>query len=644
MTPSADSPRAAQTLPEVLGGLASSRRGIRYLQGDGRESAVSYAELWRRACGLLGHFQRRGLKPGDAVLLFVRNNVAFIDAFWACQLGGLVPVPLSAAVHSERLQKLATVAGEFQAPFLFTERELLRRLAAQDGADRAFAERVCLTEEIAGLDGAAALHRAAPQDTALMQFSSGSTSQPKGVVLSHANLLANIRAMSAAAAITGSDLTLSWMPLSHDMGLIGFHLVPLYNGLPQVLMDTGLFLRTPARWLQAAQEASATLLCSPNFGYQLYLRAAPTPDEGLDLSRVRLIFNGAEPVSALVCREFAARLAATGLDARAFYPVYGLAEASLAVSFPVPGTGVRSLGLAADRLSPGDTVASAGEGERSLELVCVGHPVAGCEVRICDAGGMRLPQRTLGRILIRGASVTRGYHRRPACDDALTGEGWLDTGDLGFLDRDGLYIAGRARDVLFVHGQNWYPQDLEQLLEREAELGPGKVAVAAARRTDNSADRLLVFVQHRRGVEGFGEVATRVRAALSAHAGLDADAVIPVARLPRTTSGKLQRYRLSEAFEKGAYDAVLASPVLRDAQLASCAESDVERQLLDICQRTLAGRSVERDQSLFELGADSLMLVQIHQEIEARFPGRVEVTDLFDYPTVAALAAYLGRS
>jgi acyl-CoA synthetase (AMP-forming)/AMP-acid ligase II len=640
---SADSARAAQTLAEVLSHAARTTSGIRYLNSEGRESSVSYADLWPRARGLLGHFQQRGLKPGDPVLIFVRNNQAFIDAFWACQLGGLVPVPLSGGVHTEYLHKLAAVAATFAAPSLFTERELLQRLEAWCGTTPASAGRLCLLEDIAGLDVDAVLHRAAPHDTALIQFSSGSTSEPKGVVLSHANLLANMRAISAAAAIKPLDATLSWMPLGHDMGLIGFHLVPLYNALPQVLMDTRLFLRRPARWLQLAQDARASLLCSPNFGYRHYLNSVPEPETGLDLSRVRLIFNGAEPVSAPLCRAFAARLAGAGLDARAFYPVYGLAEASLAVSFPEPGSGVRSLSLAADRLSPGDTIVSGAGAGRTLELVCLGHPVAGCELRICDGRGTNLPRRTVGHIRIRGPSVARGYYRCPECEGAVSHDGWLDTGDLGFLDDDGLYVAGRARDVLFVHGQNWYPQDLEQLLQQEACLAPGKVAVTAVRHADNSADRVLVFVQHRRGVEGFDETVARVREALGVHAGLDADAVIPVQRLPHTSSGKLQRYRLARAFQRGDYNTLIASLAASGAGSGALAERDVERQLLDICQRVLGGGRVGRRQNLFEMGTDSLALVKIHQEIETCFPGRVEITDLFDYPTVAALAAHLGQ-
>jgi acyl-CoA synthetase (AMP-forming)/AMP-acid ligase II/acyl carrier protein len=633
----------ARTLGEVVSGLDAASRGVRFLQGEARETFISYADLLVRARGLLAVLQRRGLKPGDPLLLFLRNNLAFVDVFWACQLGGLVPVPLSAGLHSEYLHKLETVARKFDTPFLFTQRELWQRFCDR-GVARAFGERVCLLETIAQFEGEAVTHRARPEDTALIQFSSGSTSEPKGVILSHANLIANIRAINEAAAIGPGDVTLSWMPLSHDMGLIGFHLVPLYAALDQVLMDTESFLRRPLRWLQAADDCRASLLCSPNFGYQHYLKAATHPASDLDLGRVRLIFNGAEPVSAAVCREFAERLAPAGLDAQAFYPVYGMAEASLAVTFPAPHSGAQSITVAADRLSVGDAVTAGAGQRRTLELVCLGKPVSGCEVRICDAAGAVLPPGTVGHIQVRGDNVTRGYYRCPECDRALSADGWVDSGDLGFMASDGLYVTGRAKDILFVNGQNWYPQDVEQLLQRTAQLETGKVAVAAARNQANTSDLLLVFVQHRRGVDGFAETAQRVQRALSEHAGLHADAVLPVPNLPRTTSGKLQRYRLAQAFARGEYDALVASLQALIASPGSAAvQNDIERQLQDICQRVFAGRSMARDQNLFELGADSLMLVKIHEDIEARFPGKVEITDLFDYPTIAALAAYLAR-
>lgn len=640
---------AVKVLPDLLCERSVSDAGIQYLQRDQRESRVSYRALRARAVGLLGRFQQQGLRAGDPVLLFVRNNAAFIDAFWACQLGGLIPVPLSAGVHAEKLYKLLGVMSGFDAPFLFTERELLQRLQGKDDQARIDGQRVCLLEDIVELDSEGVPHTAQPGDTALIQFSSGSTRAPRGVVLSHANLLANIRAISHAASVSASDSTLSWMPLSHDMGLVGFHLVPLFNGLDQVLMDTTLFVRRPALWLDSAQRFRSSLLCAPNFGYQHYMKSVPAPGDALDLRSVRLIFNGAEPVSASVCREFLQRLAPAGLHAHAFFPVYGLAEASLAVTFPLPGQGLQTLHVPAQRMAVGDRVtpgaSRAGEPSGQLvELVCLGQPVAGCELRICDAQGRVLQENRVGKVQIRGDNVSAGYYHNSAANAELFVDGWLDTGDLGLVNDQGLFITGRARDLLLVGGQNYYAQDIEQLLQQDAGLQAGKVAVSALRDAQNAADLLLVFVQFRQEVEDFTGCVRQVQGVLAEQAGLHAHAVIPVQRIPRTTSGKLQRYRLVQDFEQGAYAGVLAT---LQSQLqgthVGAGQDETARQLLALCRQVFPGREIKPDQNLFELGADSLLLVKIHEEIEARFPGRVEVTDLFEYPTIRELAAYIGR-
>ncbi|HFD81354.1 MAG TPA: AMP-dependent synthetase [Gammaproteobacteria bacterium] len=626
----------AHTLADLLLALEGSAATVRYVRGGDRDGALSYDALLRQARGLLANFQQQGLQAGDPVLLFVRNNRAFVDAFWACQLGGLVPVPLSAGVHREYLRKLMRVAQRFSRPLLFTERALWQRL--REAGWQAPPERVLLLEQLVQLQGEGELHTAAPGDTALIQYSSGSTGEPKGVVLSHAKLLANLRAITEAALIGPEDATLSWMPLSHDMGLVGFHLVPLANGLSQVIMDTDLFVRRPGRWLEAAQQYGSTLLCSPNFGYRHYLDRVET-SPSLDLSRVRLIFNGAEPVSAPLCRDFAERLQPSGLNPDALFPVYGLAEAALAVTFPQPGSGVRSVRLAVAGLAVGDTVLPDATDGPASELVCLGFPVAGCELRICDDHGWTLPDYSLGHIQIRGANVTSGYHDCPPCDAAAFVDGWLDTGDLGMMTECGLLVSGRAREVLFVGGQNWYPQDLEVLLQEALDIGAGRLAVSAVRSEANDEDRLLVFVRFRRDHGEFGALAARVQAALAEHAGLHAHAVVPVGSIPHTSSGKPQRYRLRRAFEQGE----LAVPAVSAAEAQMPPQDDVERQLLELCRQLFPGQAIAADQNLFELGADSLMLVRIHEEIEARFPGRVEITDLFDHPTIAALAGYIRR-
>lgn len=639
-------------LAELLRDAAGSGRGVCFVQAGGRERHIDYALLLERARALLGDLQRRGVRPGDALLLFVRNNRALVDAFWACQLGGFIPVPLPAGVQSAALDRLAAVAGCFNTAWLFSERPLYERLQALPAGACLPAERVCLIEALDEVSVPGVPHASRADDIALIQFSSGSTSAPRGVPLSHANVLANLRAISTAAEITTADLTLSWMPLSHDMGLIGFHLVPLYNRLDQVLMDTALFVRRPERWLETAAAHGATLLCAPNFGLQHYLDGVAAPavelepelDLDLDLGRVRLVFIGAEPVSASVCRAFLQRLAAHGLRAGCLFPVYGLAEATLAVTFPQPGTGLRTLRIAADRLAVGDPVREVAPADSGRELVCLGRSLASCELRIADARGHAVPDLTLGHVQLRGASVMQGYYGRPADGQESPVDGWLDSGDLGFTGAQGLVITGRSKEVFFAAGQNGYPQDVEWVLEQAGVVPPGRVMVSAVRSADNAEDRLLVGVQHRGDLDAFLPTVAAVQATLADRTGLRAHAVLPLQRLPRTTSGKLQRYRLALAWEAGDYAALLeALAAASPTGPATSAAGATEQQLLTVCRGRFPDREVALDQNLFELGADSLLLVGLHEDIETRFPGKVEITDLFEHPTVRALAAWIER-
>ena len=633
----------ATTLADLLLVPASPQRGLRFLRSQDRESVISYAELLQRSLRLLAVLQSRGLNPGDALVLFVRDNRAFIDAFWACQLGGFIAVPLAGGVRQDALGRLERVGTLFESAWLFTERELWQRCKQTAGSQMQFDKRVCLVEDITRSDDTGKLHHAQPEDIAFIQFSSGSTSEPKGVQLSHRNLLVNIRDITRAAAISADDTTLSWMPLSHDMGLIGFHLVPLHNGIDQVLMDTDVFVRRPARWLRAACDYTATLLCSPSFGYRHYLKAVDPENESLDLRHVRLVFNGAEPVSPDACRAFTRALKASGLPEESMFPVYGLAEASLAVTFPRPGDQLRTLVLASGQLAPGDRVVPVEVSRQAHELVCLGHALPACKIRICDDQGRQLPEFTVGHVQIHGGNVTRGYYRCPKCDEAAFIDGWLDTGDLGLLTTDGLFITGRCKDILFAGGQNWYPQDIEAGLQRTTGIDADKLAVCAVRSVDNSEDELLVFIQYRKSLADFSRRLPELRAALAAATGLRARAILPVHSLPRTSSGKLQRFRLADAFSAGEYDQLPGNLDTRVEPGSEPAADSVEQSLLDLCRQLFPGRMIATDQNLFELGADSLMLVRIHEEIEARYPGRTDVTDLFDHPTISELATYIER-
>jgi len=643
----------ATTLTEVLEANRAAPRSITYLEGENESRSVSAAELYERALGILYHLQRIGARRGDKLILFLGNNEQFIDMFWAAILGGIVPVPVALGISDEHRHKVLRIARRLGSPFLYTERRSLERIgafAATAGEQQLFESlraRTFLVDDLDDISRAGTIQRAGADDVAFIQFSSGSTSEPKGVVLTHRNIIANWRGSTEAAGFNENDVSLSWMPLTHDMGLIGFHLVMFANRVHSHLMPTELFIRRPLLWLTLASRIRATILCSPNFGYRHYLKVlGDRPLEGLDLASVRLIFNGAEPISVELCDEFLTRLAPARLDRNAMYPVYGLAEASLAVSFPPVGAPLRTLTLNRHRMNPGDPIEQgAHDDPHALRLVSEGKAIPYTRVRIAGDDDQELPEDRIGHVHMTGDNVTRGYFEDPAANAAaFTADGWLRTGDLGLRHGGDLYISGRAKEIIFVNGQNYYPHDLEGIAQRAAGLELGKVVAAGVRLPGAELEQLVVFVLHRGAIADFLPVATEVSRLINEQTGLEVAEVIPVKRIPKTTSGKVQRHLLEESYADGEFDAELAE--LRERRAAQRgpghrARSELEEQLKTICDAALEGKRLEVNDNLFEVGASSLKLIEIHEQIDRLYPGKVDLTELFDFPTIAELAKHL---
>jgi len=394
----------ATTLTELIERNRNFPRNLTYLEAENDAREVSFAELYERALGILYHLQRLGARRGDKLILFLGNNEQFIDVFWAAILGGIVPVPVALGISDEHRHKLLRIARRLGKPFLYTERRSLERIgafAAQAGEQEVFdalRDRTFLVDNLDDISRAGSVQRVSAGDIAFIQFSSGSTSAPKGVVLTHGNILANTYGATEAAGFNENDVSLSWMPLTHDMGLIGFHLVMFANRVHAHLLPTELFIRRPLLWLTLASRVRATILCSPNFGYKHYLKVlGDRPVEGLDLSAVRFIFNGAEPISVELCNEFLTRLAPAKLARTAMFPVYGLAEASLAVSFPEVGAPLRTITLNRHQMNAGSTVQLVAPTDRdAVQLVSEGRPIPYCQVRIADDEDRELPSDRIG--------------------------------------------------------------------------------------------------------------------------------------------------------------------------------------------------------------------------------------------------------
>jgi acyl-CoA synthetase (AMP-forming)/AMP-acid ligase II/acyl carrier protein len=646
------------TLVDILERNRSLDRSIIHVEGESLERRVSFKDLHARALGILYLLQAAGAQRGDKMIIFLNNNEQFLDGFWAAMCGGITPVPLAVGISDEHRQKLLRVASKLRHsdgrhPIIYTDAKSLERLqglASQVGESELFASlkaRAFMVESITDIARPGKINRPSADDVAFIQFSSGSTSEPKGVMLTHRNLIANTQGVTSVCKFMEDDATFSWMPLTHDMGLIGFHLMMFMSGLPTHFMPTELFVRRPLLWLQAASKLRATITCSPNFGYRHFLKVLGQRKlEDVDLSRIRLIFNGAEPISVPLCNEFMSTVAHTGLKRSAMYPVYGLAEAALAVTLPPIDTDYRWIRANRHALKVGAAVEINPEQSRDvLELMCVGQVIKNTEMLIADDAHRSLPNGQVGHILIRGPAVSQGYFADPeSTKTAIDGAGWLDTGDLGVLHEDGLYIAGRAKEIIFVNGQNYYPYDLENIAQRAPGLDLNKVVAAGVAKPGAQGEELVIFVLHRGSIADFLPTATAVGRLINEHTGLEVAEVVPTKRIPKTTSGKVQRHLLEQSYIDGDFNADLLE--LNSLKASSGGATDaaadgIEARLQSICEAALPGKKIAVDDNLFEIGASSLKLIEIHESIDRDFPGLIDLTELFDYPTIAQLAKHL---
>jgi len=645
----------AETLSELIANNRGVKRTITYLESESSERVLSYGELHERALGILFHLQKLGAKPGDKLIIYLSNNEQFLDAFWAGVLGGIVPVPVALGISDEHKHKLLRIAKKLGKPFIYTDRKTLDRIGAfaggageQDTYDN-LASRAFFAEQIDDISKAGQVHASRPDDVAFIQFSSGSTSEPKGVVLTHRNILMNARGAGEASRWTEDDVNLTWMPLTHDMGLIGMHIMMFAHRMNLNQMPTELFIRRPLLWMSFASRKGVTVTSSPNFGYRHYLKVlGDRPLGDLDLSRVRLIYNGAEPISVELADEFMSRMAPAKLPRTAMYPVYGLAEATLVVSFPQPPGQMYEF-IAVDRhsLAVGKPPAALPkEHVDALELMAVGQPIPYSKVRIADDADRELPEGTVGNILISGDNVTKGYYENPEANaKGFSADGWLKTGDLGMMKGGKLYITGRAKEIIFVNGQNYYPHDIESIAIRADDMELGKVVAAGVRPKHGSTDDLIIFVLHRMDMKEFLPIATQIGRLVNEHTGLEVTHVVPVKRIPKTTSGKIQRHLLEEDYVNGVYDAELKELGELRAQLAAAGganttSNEIEKKLKDICDVALE-RNIDVQDNLFEIGASSLKLIEIHEKIDQIYPGLVDLTEMFDFPTISELSKHL---
>ena len=551
-------------MSETLGSrFAEAARGagrIHFVDARENERVYSHAELFARAQRAAGGLAARGIAPGDRVAIVAGTSPEFFDGLFGALLAGAVAVPLYPPVRLGRLQEYhARTAAALNAARV--------RLVLADGRSRrvlgraiARAHQPLTCVPLTELDGEPlALRESDPDELALVQFSSGTTHAPKPVALSHRQLLANVRAIGDMIidAYPETDvfrhIAASWLPLYHDMGLVGGVFTSLFHGRDLVLIPPELFIARPALWLRAISRHRATISPAPNFAYALCAdRIRDEEIEGVDLSTWKVAMNGAEPVTPVALERFVARFSKNGLPPEALTPVYGLAEAALAVTFSALREPFGIHHFDPQALAERRIAIRVAHGQ---PIVSLGRPLAGFAIEIVDDRGGPLAEGELGRVRVRGPSLMKGYDGMPDETKRVLTNGWLDTGDIGFLSEGQLHLLGRAKDVVLLRGRNFAPQDFEHAIDDLPAVRTGCSAAVSVLAEDGSGEELWLFAERAREstMTDSAFTAAVIQRVLE-RTGIRAARVIPLApgTLARTSSGKIRRAETLRAYRSGA--------------------------------------------------------------------------------------------
>ncbi|MEF3062749.1 AMP-binding protein [Ralstonia solanacearum] len=545
-----------------------------YAEND-RIEPIHYRALQTQAKALAAGLQRKGLNAGDRVAVMLPTGCEFFAAFYGALYAGCIPVPLYPPARPSQLEdhmrRSAGIIANAQAAVLVTVaagKPLGHLLRAQ-------CESLRMVLTPADLDAASvapSFAKPKPEDIAFLQYTSGSTGNPKGVVLTHANLLVNLRAMHKVSGVTSADTFVSWLPLYHDMGLIGACMGSLLVGFPLVLMSPTTFLARPAFWLWAIHRYRATISAAPNFAYELCANKLDDRDlAGLDLRSWRLAYNGAEPVSPDTIEKFASRFAPYGFNRAAMTPVYGLAESSLGLAFPPLGRGPRIDLVDRDALSRQGVARPAPEpGRRSIRFVSCGLPLPGHQIRITDASGRELAERAQGHVQFFGPSATAGYYRNSEATSHLFDGAWLDTGDMGYIAAGELYLTGRVKDIIIRAGRHLFPQELEEAVSQVSGVRKGGVAVFAATDVRSGTERLVMLAETREsGAIERSQMLSEINNLAVDLSGVPVDEIVlvPPRTVLKTSSGKLRRSACREMYERGEIGRTQRAPWLQIVHL-----------------------------------------------------------------------------
>lgn len=670
----------ARTFIDVLRGRAAERPdhvALSFLEnGETLRATLTYQVLDRRARDVAAGL-RQTVRPRERVLLLHPPGLEFAVAFFGCLYADVVPVPVYPPRNQRHFSRLEGIVADAETQVVLTQTDAARSLSAWLEGRAADLSVLCTDQLLDGADAAWEPSSLAPDTVAFLQYTSGSTGEPKGVMVTHANLMGNHRMIHQAFGLAEGLVVVSWLPIYHDMGLIGSLMQPLYEGGHCVLMSPAAFLQQPRRWLAAMTQYRAHTSGGPNFALRLCSRTIRDEQKsGLDLSGLEVLFCGSEPIAARDLDDFADAFRDVGFRREALYCCYGMAEATLLVTGSTRGAGPIVTSVDAEALSRGQVHSAGVDGSsRVRPVVGCGRAAPGVDIAVVDAASVvltadgaeadqSLGEGRVGEIWVRGEHVAAGYWRKPDLTRATfearlsgpdrAGEPYLRTGDLGFLQSGEVFVTGRLKDLIIIRGRNYYPQDIERSVQRCHLALHDQLGAAFSAPIDDEESLIVVQEVDRHYQGDWDALVASVRAAVVEEHDISPASVVLVRQggVPKTSSGKIRRNACARAYADGLLPVLSESRhVLSPLSAMSAAEEAVQRSREDIeaffVERVardlgMASHDVDVTQPFSAFGLDSARTLSLLAEAEAWLGRQLSPTVFWDYPTIETLSAHLG--
>jgi acyl transferase domain-containing protein/acyl-CoA synthetase (AMP-forming)/AMP-acid ligase II/acyl carrier protein len=631
-----------------------------HLAPHGGEKHQSFADLLAEAEGVCGGLLRSGLKAGDSAILLLNDSTEVLPAFWGCLLAGIQPaiaqIPPTFSGENRVLEQLCHVWRLLDGPLLITNAELIepvRTLATRLGTETV---RCADISSLMSSPPATEVWSGQPDETAFFSLTSGSTGVPKCIMLTHANIIQRAHGANVLCGHSPQDIILNWLPFDHIGSISDWHLRCVLLGCRMVYASKGSVITRPLHWLDLIDKHRVTHTWAPNFAYSLVcnalatLRAEQKSQPNWDLSCVNGMLTAGESVSPMVIQPFLKELASFGLSATAIRPAFGMAELGSGITYHI-ATKDRPLKFhSVQRQSSPNVDPTGSDASNASTFTGLGPPIPGVSLRIVDDNQQIVLEETVGHLQVRGAAVSPGYFRNPEANGVFRADGWFDTGDLGFLSDGELVITGRAKESIIVRGVNYSCSEIEEAVNSVPGVEPSFTAACAVQRPGTSREELVIFF-HTAADEAqrLKEILGEIQQCLVRQIGVRPDFLLPVPKeaIPKTAIGKLQRAELSRRFaegEFGAAEANVAKLQRRDngRQETQVPHSEIEKQVAAIWQEVLGLEQIGLHDNLFDLGGDSLLLTGMHIKLQNQFGPRITLVEMFNYPTIHALANFLG--